>query len=301
MADMIRWDLYRTFLAVLEEGSLSGAARTLALTQPTVGRHITELEEALGLSLFTRSQAGLISTSAALALQSDAQAMNNLAAALERTGRSFGDSISGLVRISASEVVGVEVLPPILTILQQTHPALEFELILSNKIQDLARREVDIAVRMTTPKQEVLLATRVGDMHLGLHAHTTYLEQWGYPESLADLAQHTLIGFAQETPYIRTAITAYPWWKNKKFAVRCDSDLAQLAMIRAGAGIGICQMGLAQRTPQLVHLLPEHFSMKLTTWVAMNEGLRHSASYLTTFKGLVQGLRAYAQVSQVGL
>lgn len=295
MLENLRWDLYRTFLAVLEEGSLSAAARSLALTQPTVGRHISELESALGLSLFTRSQTGLLPTDAARALQDDAQAMRGIAAALERTGCGFSAGICGTVRISASEIVGVEVLPPILAGLQAAHPGLNFELVLSNKVQDLLRREVDIAVRMTAPKQEVLLATRVGDIPVALHAHQNYIERHGLPTSLADLESHVLIGYDQETPYLRAARAAYPFWSRANFALRCDSDLAQLALIRAGAGIGICQVALAQKNPHLVPVLSELFTLKLTTWVVMNEGLRNSTRFMTTFKGLVQGLRQYTQ------
>src|SRR5215470_11904946 len=103
MAREIGWELYRSFLSVLQEGSLSGAARALGLTQPTVGRHISTLEELLGLVLFTRSQTGLIPTDAALALRGDAEAMHTTAASLERAARGFGSEVRGAVRVSASE------------------------------------------------------------------------------------------------------------------------------------------------------------------------------------------------------
>ena len=295
MAEQIGWELYRTFLAVLEEGSLSGAARSLGLTQPTVGRQVSALEDALGLALFTRSQTGLAPTDAALALRSDASAMHSTAASLERTARAFGEGVQGTVRVSASEVIGVEVLPPLLNALQQAHPQLRIELVLSNKVQDLVRREADIAVRMTPPQQEVLLATRVGDVVLGLHAHPSYLTRRGTPASLAELADHSLIGFDQETPFIRAAKTSLAAWRRDQFALRCDSDLAQLALVRAGAGIGICQVALATRSPALVRLLPNRFSFRLSTWVAMHEGLRHSPRCRVTFDALVQGLRRYVR------
>lgn len=297
MTENIPWDLYRTFLAVLSEGSLSAAARALGLTQPTVGRQISELEQSLGVDLFTRSQTGLLPTDAGLALQADVQAMSSIAAALARTAKGFGDGVSGAVRISASEVVAVEVLPPLLAKLQAEYPRLEIELVLSNKIQDLVRREADIAVRMTSPKQEVLMATRVGEICLGMYAHRDYLERRGYPQSPSELTQHALIGFDQETPFLRQALTRYTDWKREAFALRCDSDLAQLALLRAGAGIGICQVGLACRNSQLVRVLPTQFELPLTTWVTMHEGLRHSPRYLTTFRSLVEGLKDYTQNS----
>ncbi|HYN63798.1 MAG TPA: LysR family transcriptional regulator, partial [Candidatus Limnocylindrales bacterium] len=90
MASSIGWELYRSFLGVLQEGSLSGAARALGLTQPTVGRQISALEAALGVSLFTRSQAGLMPTDAALALRNHAEAMHSTAASMERVALGFG-------------------------------------------------------------------------------------------------------------------------------------------------------------------------------------------------------------------
>lgn len=299
MASTIAWELYRSFLAVLQEGSLSAAARELGITQPTVGRHISALEGELGLALFTRSSTGLVATEAALALREDAQAMSSTAAALERVARGLGDAVQGVVRISASEVVGVEVLPPILASLREQHPALKIELVLSNRMQDLVRREVDIAVRMTPPRQDVLLATRVGEVSLGLHARRAYLERHGEPRSLADLSAHALIGFDQETPFLREARSRMPTasWTREAFAWRCDSDLAQLALLRAGAGIGICQVALARRDPELIRLLPDKFSLDLSTWVVMHEGLRGSPRCRATFDALAAGLRHYTRTS----
>ena len=102
MDKTIGWELYRSLLAVLEEGSLSGAARALGLTQPTVGRHVALLEAALGTTLFTRSQAGLLPTEAALTLRDGAEAMHNMAASLERSARSLGEGVRGRVYRFAS-------------------------------------------------------------------------------------------------------------------------------------------------------------------------------------------------------
>src|SRR5262249_25544892 len=113
------WELYRSYLAVLSEGSLSGAARALGIAQPTVGRHVSALERALGLSLFTRSQTGVKPTDAALALRGHAEAMSSAAAALRRAAESEGKGVAGTVRVTASETIGVEVLPSILAELQQ--------------------------------------------------------------------------------------------------------------------------------------------------------------------------------------
>ena len=289
----IGWELYRSYLNVLKEGSLSGAARAMGVAQPTVGRHIAALEKSLGVALFTRSQLGLLPTEAARALAPFAQAMSSSAAALKRAAEGQGAGIQGTVRVTASEVMGVEVLPPILTQLQHDHPGLKVELVLSNRVQDLLKREADIAIRMTPPKQELLIARRVGEVRLGLHAHPDYLHQRGTPQSMADLAQHALIGFDEETPFVRSARKGFPVWQREAFALRTDSDMAQLALIRAGYGIGICQVPLAARNPQLVRVLPDSTPLCLDTWLAMHEDLRHTPRCKVTFEALLQGLQAY--------
>lgn len=294
------WELYRTFLGVLEAGSQSGAARALGLAQPTVGRHIEALEQALGQVLFTRSPSGYQPTDAARALQPYAQALRATAAALLRTASGQGEGVRGTVRISASEVVGVEMLPPILAMLRHAHPQLGIELSLSNQLEDLLRHDADIAVRMLRPTQEALVARRLGAIELGLHARADYLERCGTPQTLQALIDdgHALIGFDRETAFIRSQRGALGALQRKDFALRADSDLAQLAAVRAGFGIGICQVPLAQRG-QLRRVLADAFSLQLETWVVMHEDLRDSPRCKAVFDALVSGLAASVAVTPV--
>lgn len=289
------WEWYRSFLHVLETGSLSAAGRAMGLTQPTVGRHIDSLEAALGLKLFTRSFDGFTPTDAAHELKPYAAGLAATAAAMRRVASGHGTGVRGTVRLSASEVIGVEVLPPILTALRNEHPALEIELVLSNQADDLLRREADIAVRMFRPEQQALVATRVGGIELGMHAHESYLAAHGVPQSLAELPRFALIGFDQESAFIRRLQAKFKAFSRGAFAFRADSDLAQLGAIRAGLGIGVCQSGLAARDPRLVRVLHKQFSLTLDTWVAMHEDLRGSARCAATFAALAAGLRAYAE------
>ena len=293
MASSIGWELYRSFHGVLKEGSLSGAARLLGITQPTVGRHIAALESALGVVLFTRSPTGLLPTAVAHTLRAHAETMERTAAALERAASSQGDEVRGVVRVSASEVVGVEVLPSIITHLRRQHPHLKVELVLTNRLSDLLQLEADIAVRMVRPSQEQLLAQRIGLIEVGLHARDDYLQQHGIPQVLKDLTDHSVIGYDQANAFIRSvAITGF---ERSDFAFSSDSDLAQLALIRAGAGIGGCQVQLAKRDPRLRRVLPQAFALKLDTWVTMHEDLRNSPRCRVTFDALVQGLQRYVQ------
>lgn len=293
MDNNISWELYRSYLSVLQEGSLSGAARALGVAQPTVGRHIDTLEQQLGVSLFTRSQQGLLATEAAQALKPFAQSMQANAAALLRAAEAQGSGVRGTVRISASEVVGAEVLPPVIAGLQEQYPELNVELVLTNRVQDLLHREADIAVRMVAPEQGSLIARRIGDIELGLHAHRRYLDARGTPQTLEQLTEHALIGFDQETPFLRSARHWLPQWRREHFTLRTDSDLAQLAMIRAGVGIGVCQVRVAQRDPALVRVLAHPFKPRLTSWLTMHEDLRNSPRCKVTFEALLSGLEQY--------
>ncbi|RDU95470.1 LysR family transcriptional regulator [Trinickia dinghuensis] len=292
MATNLNWELYRTFLAVLTEGSLSGAARALDITQPTAGRHIAALEAAFGQTLFTRSQSGLLPTEAALELRGYAAALQSTAAALERAAASHGRGVAGVVRVSASDVIGIEVLPPLIAELRRAHPGLVIELVPTDRLQDVLQREVDIAVRMAEPSQEALIARKIGDVQLGMYARADYIEAHGAPATLAELSMHSLIGFDEVTPFLREAGKAFPLWKRETFALRTDSNIAQLALLRAGCGIGMCQTGIARRD-RLVRLLPDAIALKLQTWVVMHEDLRASARCKATFDALVRGLQAY--------
>jgi DNA-binding transcriptional LysR family regulator len=292
------WEWYRSFLAVLDHGSLSAAARALGLAQPTLGRHVDQLERALALKLFTRSFDGFAPTDAALELRPYAAGLAANAAALLRAAAGEGGGVRGTVRITASEVIGVEVLPPILARLRARHPALAVELALSNAVDDLLRREADIAVRMLRPTQGPLVARHVGGIECGLHAHRRYLEAHGTPRTMDELAGHATIGFDRETAAIRRLQARHPAIRRAAFALRADSDLAQLAAIRAGFGIGICQAALAARDPALVRVLRRQFSLTLDTWIAMHEDLRASPRCAAVFAALVEGLSAHAAAAR---
>ena len=285
------WELYRSFLAVVREGSLSGAARALGLTQPTIGRHIDTLEQALSVALFTRSQAGLNATEGAMALVPYAEAMANAADALQRVASGEAEDDRGAVRITASEMIGTEVLPAILAAFREAHPRVVVELVLSNRSEDLLRREADIAVRMVRPTQQALLARKAGVIHLGLHAHPRYLKAHGTPKTLAELREHPIIGFDKQSS-VRRFEKIDQTLTRDLFSFRCDSDIGQYAALRAGYGIGVCQVGLGRRD-KLVPVLPGAIDFNLDTWVVMHKDLKSSHRMRLMFDHLVEHLRAY--------
>ena len=146
MSAGLDWQVYKTFLAATHERSLSKAASRLGLSQPTVGRHLQTLEEALGVSLFTRSPRGLEPTPAARAILPHAESMAHAEGALRRAGSAQADERVGTVRITASEAIGTEVLPTALAAFREQHPGISLELLLSNRTHDLLGGEADIAV-----------------------------------------------------------------------------------------------------------------------------------------------------------
>jgi DNA-binding transcriptional LysR family regulator len=282
---------------VVTTGSLSGAARSLGLTQPTVGRHIEALEAGLGgVTLFTRSPGGLRPTEAALALRPHAEAMALAAEALVRTASGEADAVRGVIRLTASEMVGAEVLPPVLAAFHEAHSEVAVELVLSNRPEDLLRREADIAVRMVRPTQEALLARRIGAVTVGFFARRSYLRKHGAPTHLDD-AGHALIGFDRNSSIPNPSETFNLPLSRERFAFRSDSDLAQLAALRAGFGVGGCQLGIARRDPDLVQVLPE-IGFPLEMWVVMHEDLKTSPRMRLMFDHLVTHLLAYAATSQ---
>lgn len=293
MSTELAWDYYRTFLAVLREGSLSAAARELGLTQPTVGRHIDALEQAGGGPLFLRTPKGLLPMETARQMRPHAEAMAATAAALERAASGRSDTVTGTVRISASEVIGIEVLPPILADLQEAHPGLDIELSASDEVEDLLNQAADIAIRMVEPAQDALLSRRIGRIPLGFYAHQRYLDRHGTPQSLAELGEHRLIGFDRHLVYIRSILAGRPDLADTHFSFRTDSNLAQFAAIRAGGGIGMCQDGLAKRFPDLVSILPGALGLSLDTYVVMHESLKTSPRCRVAFDALVRGLQDY--------
>ncbi len=266
------WDLVHVYLTVMREGSLSSAARKLRTSQPTVRRQIESLEAELAVPLFTRAPSGLIPTEMGLALRTQAEAAESAIGAFRRGSSAPAQDEAGSVRITCSEVFGVEVLPPLLTPLKLKYPSLKIELMLSNRTDDLLKREADIAVRLTQPKQSSLIAKKVAPVELGLFATPQFLEKHQMPKTFKELAQNSpFIGDDRRDAIVQgLAARNLPQPKNVAFAT--DNDLAQLAAIRAGLGIGICQAQLARRS-NLVRVLPG-LVIYLECWVVMHEDLK---------------------------
>jgi DNA-binding transcriptional LysR family regulator len=158
----------------------------------------------------------------------------------------------------------------------------------------LLRHDADIAVRMTRPAQDGLLARKVALIPLGFYVHETYIARQGEPLNLPGLiASRAMIGYDRDTALIRALSGFGVPVKPTDFGFRSDSDLAQLAALRAGLGVGICQHAIAARDPKLRHVLPD-FTHALQTWLVTHPNLRNVRRVRATLDALASGLTRYA-------
>ncbi len=270
------WTLVRSFLAALEHGSLLGAARALNSSQPTIGRHIAELESQLGVVLFERTGRGLNPLGMALRLADAARAMEAGAHQLQRSVSSLDDAVTGTVRITASQPVACVLLPPLLARLQQELPGIQIELVSSNEVSNLLRREADIAVRMVAPDQTSLVAKRIGKVTVATYAHRDYLKRAGVPRQPPELLAHTLIGGDRSEDIIRGFTKmGYPVTK-EQFAFRTDDLMAHWHAVRSGVGIGFIADYVARTDEDVVAVLPMLKIPSLPVWLAVHREIKTS-------------------------
>jgi len=270
------WTLWQAFLAVADTGSLSAAAARLGSSQPTLGRQIRRLESDLGLTLFTRAPRGLIPTDTAQALIPRARALAEAAQALSLSAAGHDDSAGGTVRITASHMVALHVLPPIIAALRLDHPDLTIELVPSDTTENLLFREADIALRMYRPQQLDIVARHLGDIPICLCAAETYLARHGAPRTPSDLMQHGFVGYDRSDAIIQGMRAAGLPATKAMFVVRCDDQPTYWELVRAGAGLGFGQRQMAQATPGIVILpLPAEIALPvLPVWLATPADLR---------------------------
>ena len=297
MNDSVDWDDQRAFLAVLEEGSLSAAARRLGVAQPTVRARIEALEHALRTVLFIRSPRGLVPTEVARALARSARAMAHASDAFVRAASAAPDEVAGVVRLSVSELVGIEVLPPMLTRLRERHPGLIVEVVLDNASANLLEQEADVAVRMCPPRQDALVAKKVASIPLQLFAHVDYLTRRGRPAGLDDLARHDLIGPDRAPADLEWVATLLPGLRHDRFVVRTDSHPAQLAAARAGLGIAVVQRPIGLADPVLDAVLPGFTIAWLDTWIVTHENLRDLPRVRAVFDCLVDAFERFGRAA----
>lgn len=270
------WSLVRSFASVARTGSLSAAARASGTSQPTLGRHINELEAQLQVTLFERQRRGMALTDTGRALFERAEALEREAAAfsLAATGRS--SEIAGTIRVAASEVVAHYILPAILADLRHDEPALEIELVSSNEVQNLLIRDADIAVRMVKPTQSELIVRKVNDLSIGCYASTRYLKRAGRPETVDELFGHTIVGYDRNDLLLKSIQALGYKVDRHNFGVRTDAQATHWKLVEAGAGIGFVADAMTVNRPDIERLLPELPTGSIPMWLAAHRELRTS-------------------------
>ncbi|MFD1577172.1 LysR family transcriptional regulator [Ramlibacter ginsenosidimutans] len=284
------WNLVRSFLAALDHGSLLAAARALGAAQPTIGRHISELERQWGTVLFERTGRGLVPTEAALRVAQAARAMEGGAEAVSRQLAARDATEAGSVRISASQPIACFVMPPLLARMRLALPQVQVELVVSNAVSNLLRREADIALRMVQPQQQSLVARRIGRVALSACAHRDYLARRGTPSQPAELVQHALVaGDRDETVQEGFRAAGLPV-AQEQLVLRTDDLIAQWQAVRAGIGIGFVADYLSRADPQVTRLLPGLKIPSLPLWLVVHREIRSNRRIRSVYEFLVREL-----------
>jgi DNA-binding transcriptional LysR family regulator len=286
------WSLMRSFLAVVERGSLLGAARQLRVSQPTLGRHVAELERQLGTLLFERTGRGLVATAAARSIADQARAMADNAEAIGRTLTGRSKQLSGSVRITASQTVATHLLPPLIARFRERETGIAIDIIASNAVSNLLRREADIAIRMVRPAQSSLVARRVGEVEIGAYARKDYLRRRGRPSKPGEMMRHDLIGLDRDESIIRAFAALGHKIVRESFMFRSDDHLVLWQALCAGLGIGFAATWLADREPSLERLLPDLPMPRLPVWLTVHREIRSSARIRTVYDFLAEGIPA---------
>ncbi len=290
-ANALDWSLLQTFLALAETGSLSRAAPALGQSQPTLSRQLAALEAALGQSLFERHARGLSLTPAGQALLPAAQRMREGAQELALALSAQDQSLAGTVRLTASEIVCAYFLPPVLSDLRRRHPEIQIELVASNEVENLLERSADIALRMVRPEQATLVARKLGDWPVGVFAHQDYLARHGQP-TLENVLQHQWLGYDRNPQMLRGFAAAGFAVGPEFFGFRCDNQVVVWEAMRAGMGLAVGALSLAQRESTLQQVLPELNIPALPMWLTAHRELRDTPRLRVVFDALAAAFSA---------
>jgi len=286
------WNRARAFLVTAEEGSLSAAARALGMAQPTLGRQVSALEEELGVVLFERIGRGLTLTRNGLELVEHVRAMGDAASRVSLTASGQSQAIAGTVRITATEVMSAFILPAIIAKLRRAEPAIEIELVATNSLRDLRRREADIAIRSARPTDPDLIARRLGDETAELYAAHGYLDRVGGFASPEDLARAEFVGFDENEAFLDGLNALGLTLSGRNFPVLCDAQLVQWELVKQGAGIGVMVTRVGDAEPLVRRAAPWLPPFEFGIWLVAHRELNTSRRVRLVFDRLADELLA---------
>ena len=284
------WNQVRAFLVTAEEGSFSAASRALGLTQPTLGRQVAALEDRLGVTLFERLGRSLSLTQSGLELLEHVRAMGDAAGRIALTASGQSQRIEGHVCITATDVLSMHLLPPALKRLRDMAPAIEVEVVASNEVRDLRRREADIAIRHARPEQPDLIAKLLRELSIRLYASTDYLDRLGRPGSLGDLAEADFIGFDRSDRLLtRLNQMGLPLEKDN-FRLTSENGAVAWEMVKHGLGIGLMAEDVADQTPGVECVLLDLDPIPVPVWLVTHRELHTSRRIRLVFDVLAETL-----------
>mgnify|MGYP000031961835 CR=1 FL=1 len=287
---MKNWSDYPIFLAVAEAGSLTAAGRALGMSQPTVGRRIRALEDHFGTSLLKRESGQLVPTNFGQSMLDHIRRMQDEASAIDRSSATLEDSLSGVVRLSATEGVGTSWLPGVMQNFRREHPDVLVDIGIGFQSFNLAQREADIALRWRSPgEQNSLIGRKVAEVGFGLFASPDYIARRGAPKTPEELTEHDGV--------IAQIMDGKSLWlmdddgkmisKPKQITFSTNSIWAFDQALVHGYGIGVLPMcGLLNRDLGLVRVLPEIIHME-SLYLVAHQDLKRSMRIRAVFDYLV--------------
>lgn len=282
------------FLAVVQAGSLSGASRALKVAQPTVGRRIRQLEDALGARLFDRTPQGYAITAAGNRILLEAEHIHTSASVIAR--RASGDEyqLTGAVRITATEGFANRWLLDKLPVLHELYPDITLELSVSTSLADMLRLEADIALRIGTPGSEELVGRRVSEIGFGLYASAAYIEKFGNVRATSNLSGHQIIESSGILEDLVQAKELREMFAETAIALRTDSIMTQLRAAADGQGIAALAHYLAATEPALQRVLQDRFAVQRDLWMLTHRDLKFTARIRAVIDFLTAELAADA-------
>ena len=285
------WDLARAFLAAVDEGSFSAAARALGVAQPTVGRKVAALEEALGVALVQRTGGPFAPTAAGEALVVHLREMQESAARASRVALARSLSLDGTVTITASQLISAHLLPPVVARLREAHPDIDVRLVASNAVRDLRKREADIAVRNVKPKEAELVARKIGDRVARAYATPAYLARLGHPQRVAELTGAEYLAFEQ-TDVMRAHMErlGIPVGA-RSFPIVTDDHLVQWELAKRGLGICFVMEEVGDAEPSVRRVVPDFPPLPVPLWLVAHHELVTTRRIRVVFDLLAEELK----------
>jgi DNA-binding transcriptional LysR family regulator len=284
------WNQARALLATAEEGSYSGAARALKSTQPTVGRQISSLEDALGVTLVERSVKGQKLTQVGIELVNHIRAMGEAATLVTMTADRQSQAVTGEVVITATDLLSALIIPAALSPLRDMAPGITIRINSSNDIENLTQRDADIAIRHAQPTAPDLIAQNVGDFGANLYASNAYLERAGRPRTMQDLAGHAFVGNPDLhrliLPLQNLGIPIRP----ENFAMLSENGVTTWEMVKAGYGMSMQPEILGDAEPSVEKVISEFPSWNFPIWIVTHREIQTSPRIRIVFDLLASEL-----------